>query len=341
LCAFVVGTFAYATMGMGHASHRAPADEIELASFDARASRVDEPTGPAPAEAGPSKLSIREPSALTPRLRARGYNACFVPETGFGSYSHWQRVGMGQMIMPLRGGRTESGGYDIVIHFHGRDAVRHAFVEVARGTVLVGIDLGSSSAPYQRAFERPEAFTGLLDRVTRGLVAESGDPRAHIRHLAVSSWSAGQGAVRAIVSQFASRIDAVVLLDSLHSGYEPGSTHGVWSAPIAGIADYAARAANGEGFLFLSHSQIVPPGYPSTTEVADYILAAVNGTRTPRQGRTPLGAELVSGFDRRGMHARGYLGADKAAHCAHVELLAEVVRDFLEPAWGTPSPDAA
>jgi hypothetical protein len=282
---------------------------------------------------------VREPSSLTPGLRARGYNACFMPDPGFGGYSHWQRVGIGHMIVPLRGGRTEDGGYDVVVHFHGREAVRHAFVEVARGMVLVGVDLGSTSAPYQRAFDRPEAFTDLLDQVTRALVTQSRDPRAHIRHLAVSSWSAGQGAVRKIVSHFGSRIDAVVFLDSLHSGYEPGAGHRVSEAPIAGVMDFAARAANGEGTLFLSHSQIVPPGYPSTTEVADHILAAMNATRTPRQGISPLGAELASGFDRGGMHVRGYLGGDKAAHCAHVELLAEVVRDYLEPAWGTPAAD--
>jgi hypothetical protein len=283
--------------------------------------------------------ATREPSGLTPELRARGYNACYMPDAGFGGYTHWQRVGMGHMIAPLRGGRTEDGGYDVVIHFHGREAVRRAFVEVARGVVLVGVDLGSTSAPYQRAFERAEAFTELLDRVTQGLALHSGDPRAHVRHLAVSSWSAGQGAVRKIVSQFGSRIDAVVLLDSLHSGYEPGAGHRVADAPIAGVLDYAGRAANGEAMLFLSHSQIVPPGYPSTTEVADHLLAALNGTRTPRQGTTPLGATLASGFDRGGVHLRGYLGGDKSAHCAHVELLAEVVRDYLEPAWGTPAPD--
>jgi hypothetical protein len=306
LRAFVVGALATAMSGSGEASERAP----------------------------------REPSGLTPGLRARGYNACYMPDTGFGAYSRWQHVGMGYMIVPLHGGRTEDGGFDVVIHFHGREAVRHAFVEVARGAVLVGVDLGNSSAPYQRAFDRPEAFTGLLEQVTRALAQQSGDGRAHIRHLAVSSWSAGQGAVRKIVAQFGPRIDAVVLLDSLHSGYERGSGHRVSEAPIAGVIEFAARAANGGPTLFLSHSQIVPPGYPSTTEVADHIVAAVNGTRTPRQGVTPLGAELASGFDRGGMHVRGYLGGDKAAHCAHVELLAEVVRDYLEPAWGTPSQGA-
>jgi hypothetical protein len=280
----------------------------------------------------------REPTPLTPSLRARGYNACFVPDNGFGSYSTWERVGRGWMILPRDGGRAADGGYDVVIHFHGHEAVRHAFVEVAERAVLVGVDLGSTSAPYDHVFAQPEAFTRLLDDITRALVRKSGDANAHIRHLALSSWSAGAGAVRRIVSQFGSEIEAVILLDSLHSDYEPGTPRRVSPVPIAGVTAFAERAAKGDVVLFLSHSQIVPPGYPSTTEIADQLIASVGGTRTPMQGMTPLGAELVSGFDRGGMHVRGYLGGDKLAHCAHVELLAEVVRDYLEPMWSAAGP---
>lgn len=146
-----------------------------------------------------SSGDAREPTALTPELRARGYNACYMPETGFGAYSTWHSVGMGLLIVPLTGGRTEDGGYDVVIHFHGHEAVRRPFVQAARGTVLVGIDLGASSGAYARAFEQPWSFVTLLGRVTRTLQETSGDPRAHIRHLGISSWSAGFGAVRPIL----------------------------------------------------------------------------------------------------------------------------------------------
>jgi hypothetical protein len=329
------GAIVSAVMGLAEAGVRATSVEV-LSPFDGpTASMAIEPPQAA-------TMPLREPSALTPQLRARGYNACWVPENGFGSYTHWQRLAMGQMIMPLSGGHTDDGGYDVIVHFHGHEAVRHAFVEVARGAVLVGIDLGNSSGPYERAFEDPNAFTRLLASITRGLAAQSGDPRAHIRHLALSSWSAGFGAVRRILSRHPTGIDAVVLLDSLHSGYEPrtpgtaGTVHRVAGAPIASVGDFAARAAAGDVIFYMSHSQIVPPGYASTSEVADYIINEVGGVRSPRQGVNPLGAELVSGFDRRGMHVRGYLGGDKPAHCAHAELLAEAVRDYLEPAWGTP-----
>jgi len=323
-----------AVMGIADAAVRSAPGDGARESFGSPASVL--------ADSLAGKAATREASALTPHLRARGYNACYVPENGFGPYTAWRRIGMGQMILPVAGGHTEDGGYDVVIHFHGHDAVRHAFIEVARGAVLVGIDLGDSSGPYEHAFEQPQAFPRLLQRIIKGLVDASGDPRAHIRHFAIASWSAGYGAVKQILTHDGPSIEAVVLLDSLHSGYEPrrarepGSIHAVAGAAISPVRAYAERAAAGHAILYLSHSQIVPPGYASTTEVADYLIDAVGGVRTPRQGITPLGAELVSGFDRRGMHVRGYIGGDKAAHCAHAELLAEAVRDYLEPAWNTP-----
>lgn len=312
---------------------RAPAGAIDLAPGPMSL----EPPPP------PSPPARREPPALTAALRARGYNACMMPDPGFGPYTRWIKLSTGQMIMPERGGHTGDFGYDVVVHFHGHEAVRHAFAQVARGAVLVGIDLGIASGPYEKAFESPFRFRELLDGVTRALVRHTGDPRAHIRHLALSSWSAGYGAVTRILRRFGSSIDAVVLLDSLHASYvaAPGREgrplHDVFGLPLEPVVRFAERAARGDGILFLSHSQVVPPGYASTSEVADFLLGDVAGVRVPMQGRSALGAELFSGYDRGGLHLRGYRGGDKPAHCAHTELLGEAVRDYLEPAWRTPA----
>ena len=292
-------------------------------------------------EAAPEKR--REPMALTPALRAKGWNPCMMPDPGFGRYARWQNISMGQILMPKRGGATPDGGYDVVVHFHGHEAVRRSFVEAVRGTVLVGIDLGVGSGAYEDAFGLPSAWTDLRRGIERGLRKQSGDPRAHIRHLALSSWSAGYGSLTYILKHAPDAAEAVVLLDSLHAGYlkgapQPGAnaTHGIWGATLAPFVDYARRAVRGETRLVLTHSSVQPPGYASTTEVADFLLAEVGGERVPMSETTPLGAELVSGFDRAGLSIRGYKGIDEHAHCSHTELLAEIVRDVLEPAWGTP-----
>jgi hypothetical protein len=246
------------------------------------------------------------------------------------------------MILPPVEFRNDDGAYDVVIHFHDREAVRHAFVDVVRRVVLVGVDLGASSRQYDRAFKRPNAFPDLLASIERGLARYSGNRRAHIRHLALSSFSAGYGAVRRILSRYGPSVEAVILLDSLHSDYAPGtffeppSPHRVWGAPIASVTDFARRAVRGEVTLYMSHSQVMPPGYPSTTEVADYLIEEVGGIRTDRNGVSPLGVRLTSGFDRADMHVRGFVGDDGPAHCAHVEFLAEAVRDYLEERWSAP-----
>jgi hypothetical protein len=296
------------------------------------------PRPPVVATAAAPTAPPRLTTALTPELARRGYNACYMPETGFGRYGEWIRIGMGaQMIVPRDGGHTDDWGYDVVIHFHGHDAVRRPFVQAVRGTVLVGIDLGISSAPYSHLFEDRTAFVRLLAHVTSGLARATGRADAHIRYVALSSWSAGFGAVTEILSYQRGLVDGVILLDSLHSDYDRSAPErrvaGARLAPILAIAD---RAVERDAVLFVSHSSIVPPGYASTTEVADFLIDHVAGARIEAQGTSRLGARLVSRFDRLGMHVRGYAGGDKIAHCAHVDLLAEAVRDYLEPAWGTP-----
>jgi len=62
-------------------------------------------------------------------------------------------------------------------------------------------------------------------------------------------------------------------------------------------------------------------------------IEGAGGTRVPLRGTSALGAELASGFDRGGLHVRGYRGTDKYAHCAHADMLGDAVRDYLEPAW--------
>jgi hypothetical protein len=280
------------------------------------------------------------------RASLRSHATCTrTPDHGFGSYTHWKELPAGHMLLPRGTPPSDDGGYDVVIHFHRREAARRAFVEGAHGLVLVGIDVGPTARSYARVFHRPNAFPDLLANVTRALARYSGNPHAHIRHLALSSFSAGYGAVREILALYGGAIDAVVLLDSLHSDYLPhhssdGAGRRVWGTPIASVIEYARRAARGEVTLFLSHSQVVPPTYASTSEVAEYLIDETGGTGDASIDISEGDQGLVSAFDRAGIHVRGYPGANGAAHCAQVGLLREALRDYLEPSWSGPTSDA-
>jgi hypothetical protein len=241
--------------------------------------------------------------------KERGVNPCNTPDPGWGIYDHWSRApSMGQMIMPQKGGVTASGSFDVVFHFHGHEPVRKEWVRVMDGAVLVGIDLGLGSGPYASAFGSPDAFK-----------------------------NAGYGAVGEILGQDYGRkkVDVVILLDGLHSGYSGSSLNEVQLKPFV---EFARAAAAKRRFMFVSHSSIIPPGYASTTETSNFLIQKVGGKpskRSPRSG-DPMGLALNSRYTKGSFHVRGYDGNDKMDHCAHIGLLQDVLKVHLKPRWSSP-----
>lgn len=287
----------------------------------------------------PAARSRAVSSRATPAKKRRGdINPCMTPDPGWGVYDTWSREpSMGQMIMPHKGGITKSGGFDLIVHFHGHEAIRKEFVKSAKGQVLVGIDLGIGSGVYASSFAVPGTFERLIASVEAAVAKKTGNKKAHVRKLALSSWSAGYGAVEQILRQPAGKkVDALVLLDSLHAGYADEQARSLKVAPIQPFIDFARRAAAGKTFMFMSHSSITPPGYASTTETADFIIQELKGKPKRSKRKDVLGLDMIERYDRGNFHVRGYTGDDKPDHCAHIGLIADVVRVHLAPRWKTP-----
>jgi hypothetical protein len=264
-----------------------------------------------------------------------GVNPCDTKDPGFGLYDKWTRgIDMGQLIMPQSKRFARGGQFDVMIHFHGHEAARKGFVTVMDGAVLVGIDLGLGSGPYETAFDAPDAFARLVTSVERAVEKKTGKP-AKARRIGLSAWSAGYGAVQKILGQKygKDRVDSVVLLDGLHCGYQGQSVNAL---QIKAFTDYAKEAAAGRKFMFVSHSSIIPPGYASTTETANFLIYEVGGTPKPSSGAGPLGLELISRYTRGNFHVRGFSGNDKMDHCAQLGLYADVLKIHVKPRWNTP-----
>ncbi|HLV20020.1 MAG TPA: hypothetical protein VKZ49_04030 [Polyangiaceae bacterium] len=268
----------------------------------------------------------------------RGVNPCNTPDPGFGDYAPWSRApSLGQMLAPKRGGIAKNGRFDLLVHFHGHEAVRKEWVQVMDGAVLVGIDLGVGSGAYASAFAAPERFEQLIDSVERAMAEKTGHRKAHVGKLGLSAWSAGYGAVGAILERAGGRrrVDTVILLDGLHSGYVGKRLNPLQLQPFVAFAE---RAAEGRKLMFVSHSSIIPPGYASTTETAQFLIAQVGGkphAARPRSG-DPMGLDLISRFSRGHFHVRGYAGNAKLDHCAHIGLLRDVLAVHVKPRWRSP-----
>jgi hypothetical protein len=265
-----------------------------------------------------------------------GVNPCDTRDPGFGSYDKWSRgIDMGQLIMPTSKGFARGGQFDVMFHFHGHEAARKEWVTVMDGAVLVGIDLGLGSGPYETAFGAPEAFEHLIQSVERAVAKKTGKPQAKARKVGLSAWSAGYGSIQTILGQKfgKARVDAVVLLDGLHCGYNGPAINGLQIRPFA---DFAREAAAGRKLMFVSHSSIIPPGYASTTETAAFLVHEVGGTPKLSNGAGPLGLELISRYTKGNFHVRGFSGNDKMDHCAQIGLYRDVLKIHIKPRWKTP-----
>jgi hypothetical protein len=269
--------------------------------------------------------------------KERGINPCMTPDPGFGIYEKWRRdVSMGQYVQPARGGLRRDGSFDVMFHFHGHEAIRKEWVTIMDGAVLASVDLGIGSGAYEDAFAQKGAFEEYLRSVESAVARRTNIPRAHARHIGLSAWSAGYGAVQKILEQpLGRRVDSVVLLDALHAGYVDNHVDG---RQIAGVIEFAKRAAAGEGLLFVSHSSIIPPGYASTTETAHWLVWSVGGkpVSARRRNAEVMGLDLISRFDREDFHVRGYAGNDKMDHCAHIGLFRDVLQAHILPRWKSP-----
>jgi hypothetical protein len=178
-------------------------------------------------------------------------------------------------------------------------------------------------------------FPRLVESVERAVAKKTGKKSAHVRHLGLSSWSAGYGAVQHILSQkyAKERVDTVVLLDGLHCGYSGAAING---APLTMFTEFAKRAANGETLMFVSHSSIIPPGYASTTETADYLVHECGGKLHDVHGTGPLGMDMITRFSKGNFFVRGFSGNDKMDHCAQIGEFRDVLKVHVKPRWNSP-----
>ncbi len=127
----------------------------------------------------------------------------------------------------------------------------------------------------------------------------------------------------------------MILLDGLHCGYAPNSLNAVQIGPFI---EFSRLAAAGQKLMFVSHSSIIPPGYASTTETANFLIDRLGGRATkvrPRKG-DPMGLELISVYSRGNFHVRGFSGNGKLDHCAHLGLYRDVLRIHVRPRWNSP-----
>lgn len=231
---------------------------------------------------------------------------------------------------------TSRGVVDLVVHFHGAAWLpAQAVAALGRNVATAVVNVGSGSGVYDRAFADPTAFDSLLAAVTRESSAALGAP-VRLGRITLVGFSAGHGAVRAILREprhFA-RVSAVLLLDGMHTSYVPDGTvlaagGALDTTNLAAFADFARAAVRGEKRFLVTHSEIFPGTFASTTETADWLLHALALHRTPVLRWGPRGMQQLSEVRAGRFELRGYAGNTAPDHIDQLHAMPELLARLL------------
>jgi hypothetical protein len=249
---------------------------------------------------------------------------------------------------------SSDGSYDLLLHFHGnvKVIVESAVASKLNAAVAV-VNLGVGSGPYQDAYATPGTYEELLALI-QSAVRRRGLENARLRRVALSAWSAGYGAISTILQQRhgADPLDAILVLDGIHTGYEDGHPGALVERRLASFEEAADAAASGELLFTVTYSEIDPPGYAGTRATAEHLLsvAKLRGEVEDSALSVPAYLKLVSMrgavakedvrkldpfSDRRvgSFRIRGYRGNTRGHHMAHLFQMGATVLPELAQRW--------
>jgi len=169
----------------------------------------------------------------------------------------------------------------LLVFFHGDTWIPEVAAESNR-MAAISVLAGEGSEVYTRLFEDPQRFLRLL---------KEAEVKAHkpFGRVILGGWSAGCGALHQILKspQSYARVNAVICIDGVHTDYvdgKPGPLESSLTEANLQVWLHLGRdAVAGRKRFLLTHSEIVPGTYASTTETADYLASTRRPSRSASQ----------------------------------------------------------
>ena len=179
-----------------------------------------------------------------------------------------EKLEIGTLFIPAK--LTSKKSLPLLIHFHGGTWLPEV-AAVGVNTAVISMQIGSGSGVYAKVFSDPQRFGNLL---------KEAETKAGMKFSSVtlSGWSAGYGAIREILKtpESYARVDCVLLIDGLHTGYvggKPGPHESQLEVePLEIFVKFARDAVAGKKRMMITHSEIFPGTFASTTETTEYLI---------------------------------------------------------------------
>ncbi|MFT3788440.1 MAG: dockerin type I domain-containing protein [Tepidisphaeraceae bacterium] len=223
---------------------------------------------------------------------------------------------------------------DIVYHFHGDPATFRNNAKYAKlNAVILTINYNGLSSAYQTPFTSdPNLFATIRTEALTKLRACADFPDdLTFDKEAVSSFSAGYGAVRQILKSqtYYNQIDMMLAADTIYAGFNNyPSDKTLVASQMVDWRRYAVDAKNGSKTFLVAHSQVDPVTYASTGLTANDLMSTV-GTAPTSVNFNGLGTLNFYRTAQTGnFKVLGAIGTDGDSHLEHLRYIGEYLKQL-------------
>jgi hypothetical protein len=210
----------------------------------------------------------------------------------------------------------------LLLFFHGGDWLPEFAVAQQRNMAVISVQAGAGSSSYEKLFADPA-------RLPRLIAEAEGKSGRRFGEIDLGGWSAGCGALRKILNDQPSydRISRVLCIDGVHTGYvngKPGPEESEIETDNLQIWLRLGRdAIAGKKRLIVTHTEIFPGTFASTTETADYLLRAWGLAAHPEVRWGPMKTQILSEATMGGLLVVGFAGNSAPDHVDQLHSLPE------------------
>jgi hypothetical protein len=233
-----------------------------------------------------------------------------------------EKLGAGTLFIPAAlTGKTEA---PLLLFMHGGAWIP----EVAAAKRRMAAIVIQRSDGYRAMFEKDDALSAILAEA-----AEMSGMKWN--EITVGGWSAGCSGIRQMLRSTAAvqRVDRVLMIDGIHTSYtdgKPGPLESkIDSEALKPILAYAREAIAGRKRLVITHSEIFPGTFASTTETADWLLKELGVKRQAILEWGPLKTQLLSDAHSGAFRLVGFAGNSAPDHVDQLHALPDLL-DWLE-----------
>lgn len=234
-----------------------------------------------------------------------------------------EKLTLGTLFIPAK--LISEKRLPLFVHFHGAGWLPEVAADRDGGWAVITVEAGSGSGAYAKPFSDRALFGEMLREASQK-TGVTFDP------VALTAWSAGYGAVREIlkIPEYYDRIRAVLLLDGLHTGYiggKPGPLESnLETEPLDIFLKFAQDAVSGRKTFVITHTEIFPGTFASTTETADWLLPKLGLQRQPVLRWGPMGTQQLSEIRAGKFLVMGFAGNSAPDHVDQFHSLPEFLK---------------